>query len=89
MIGPSASSFKVTANNGWSAMIEIREDGDVIRATGSGQWTLREPEPFARRPFDAGFVLRGSRLYLTMVIGSGSSTRHIVKAVYERAWFGS
>lgn len=88
-IGQTASSFQVTANNGWSATIEIQDAEDVITATGSGRWNLRETISVSGAPFRADFALRGSRLYMTMLIDSGKARRQTVKAVFERPWLGS
>jgi hypothetical protein len=84
-----ASSLAVTANNGWSANIVADEKGGVTGATGNGRWSPRVNKAFANKPFNIVFIVKGSRLYMTMFIDAADGSRTAVKSVYERVWIGS
>ena len=87
-IDQTTSALTVTANNGWSATVVANRQDDLIAATGNGRWSSRS-KPLAGRAFSVDFVVRDDRLYMTMLVDSGTGTRRIVKGVFGRFWLGS
>jgi hypothetical protein len=81
-------ALTVTANNGWSATVVASQKGDLIAATGGGRWSSRS-KPLAGQVFSVEFIVRDARLYMTMLVDSGSGRRQIVKSVFGRFWLGS
>jgi hypothetical protein len=84
----AASELNVTASNGWSAAVEVREADSGATAAGRGQWSARGPASFASKPFNVDFKLRGERLYMTMVSELANGRKHVVRAVFGRPWLG-
>ncbi|MDB5633998.1 MAG: hypothetical protein JWR49_2853 [Tardiphaga sp.] len=78
----------MTASNGWSAAVEVREADSGATAAGRGQWSARGPASFASKPFNVDFKLRGERLYMTMVSELANGRKHVVRAVFGRPWLG-
>jgi hypothetical protein len=87
-IDQTTSALAVTANNGWSATVVANRQDDLIAATGNGRWSSRS-KPLAGRAFSVDFVVRDDRLYMTMLVDSGTGTRRIVQGVFGRFWLGS
>ena len=87
-IDQTTSALTVTANNGWSATVVANQKGDLIAATGNGRWSSRS-KPLAGKAFSVDLVVRDARLYMTMLVDSGSGPRRIVKGVFGRFWLGS
>lgn len=88
-IDQAGSGLAVSANNGWSARINVGRHVDDMAAGGRGQWNGAAGRGYAGRAFDAVFTLRGDRLYLVMTPDRSGGSRSTVKAVYGRLWFGS
>jgi hypothetical protein len=86
-IDQTTSALTVTANNGWSATVVANRQDDLIAATGNGRWSSRS-KPLAGRVFSVDFVVRDDRLYMTMLVDSGTGTRRIVQGVFGRFWLG-
>jgi hypothetical protein len=80
-------SFHVTANNGWTATLVSHESGGATQAGGFGNWSDRAGA-LAGKHFEVQFIVRGERLYMTMLVDIGNGSRHAVHAVFGRPWFG-
>jgi hypothetical protein len=87
-IEQTTSALTVTANNGWSATVVANQKGNLVAATGNGRWSLRS-KPLAGKAFSVDFVVRDDRLYMTMLLDSGTEPRRVVKGVFGRFWLGS
>jgi hypothetical protein len=83
------ASWAVTANNGWTARLVARPDGDAIRATGIGRWNSGLIGGFAGKSFEVDFVLRDQRLYMSMLVDMKNGSKRVIRGVYGRVWFGA
>jgi hypothetical protein len=81
-------ALTVTANNGWSATVVAKQNGDLIAATGNGRWSSLST-PLAGKAFSVEFIVRDARLFMTMRVDRGGGPRRIVKGVFGRLWLGS
>lgn len=88
-ISRAAEHLAVTASNGWSADVVETDGGDSISASGHGRWRSAGNTPLSGSAFTADFVLKGSRLYMTMRIDMKNGSRRVVKAVFDRVWLGA
>lgn len=88
-IDPGNASWAVIANNGWTARIMSRRDGDVTRATGIGRWNSGLAGGFAGKPFEVDFVLRDQRLYMSMRVDMKNGSKQVIRGVYGRIWLGA
>ena len=84
-----SSQLTVTANNGWSAVVEARETREAgTMAAGRGSWRAGTGV-LASKPFTIEFTLRGERLYMTMTNDLGNGRKRIVRGVFGRPWLGA
>jgi tetrahydromethanopterin S-methyltransferase subunit F len=83
------ASWMVTANNGWTARIIARPNGDAAGATGVGRWNSGLTGGFAGKPFEVDFILRDQRLYMSMLVDTKNGSKRVVRAIYGRIWFGA
>jgi hypothetical protein len=81
--------FRVMANNGWSANVEIRDAGSAAHASGSGQWQPRSSGAAPWLPFSVDFTLQDQRLHMTMTGEDQNGRKRVIKAVFSRVWFGA
>jgi hypothetical protein len=82
-------SWTVTANNGWTARVVARPNGDLTKAAGVGRWNSGLPGSFAGKPFDVDFALRDQRLYMSMLVDMKNGSKRVIRGVYGRTWFGA
>jgi hypothetical protein len=85
----AASDLLVTASNGWSANVIEADSDNSISASGHGRWTSSGNTPLSGSTFTVDFVLKRSRLYMTMRIDMKNGSRRVVKAVFGRVWLGA
>lgn len=76
--------LKVTANNGWSAVIQADRRGQALAATGTGQWQDTASAVYSNAPFDLAFARRGEQLHVLMLVKSNDGTTNAIKAVFSR-----
>ncbi|URK87601.1 hypothetical protein LP421_06570 [Rhizobium sp. RCAM05350] len=74
----------VTANNGWSAVIQADRQGQALLAAGTGQWRNTTSAVYSNAPFDLGFVRKDEQLYMLMMVKSDDGTTYAIKAVFSR-----
>lgn len=74
----------VTANNGWSAVIQSDRRGQALFAAGEGQWRNKTSAVYSNAPFDLGFVRKDEQLYMLMMVKSDDGTANAIKAVFSR-----
>ncbi|WP_426228075.1 hypothetical protein [Pararhizobium sp. DWP3-4] len=74
----------VTANNGWSAVIQADRRGQALLAAGAGQWRNVTSAVYRNAPFELGFVRRDERLHILMVVKSDDGTTSTIKGVFSR-----
>lgn len=74
----------VTANNGWSAVIQADRRGQALFATGTGQWRNTASVFYSDAPFDLGFARRGEQLHMLMMVKSDDGTTNAIRAVFSR-----
>jgi len=74
----------VTANNGWSAVIQADRRGQALFATGTGKWQNKASAVYRNAPFDLGFARRGEQLHMLMMVKSDDGTTNAIRAVFSR-----
>ena len=85
----AGSDLLVTASNGWSVNVVEADAAESISAAGNGRWMSSGNTLLSGSAFTVEFVLKGSRLYMTMRIDAKSGARRVVKAVFGRVWLGA
>jgi hypothetical protein len=83
------ASWAVTANNGWTARVSARPNGDTTKATGVGRWDSGLTGGFAGKPFEIDFAVMDQRLYMSMVVDMKNGSKRVIRGVYGRIWFGA
>jgi hypothetical protein len=83
-----SSQLSVSANNGWSAAVEVRETLTGTVASGRGSWGARAGA-YSLKSFSVDFTLRGERLYMMMTNELGDGRKRIVRGVFGRPWLGA
>lgn len=74
----------VTANNGWSAVIQADLRGQRLLAAGAGQWRDTTSAIYSNAPFDLGFVRKDEQLYMLMMVKSNDGTTNAIRGVFSR-----
>jgi hypothetical protein len=74
----------VTANNGWSAIIQADRRGQALFATGTGQWRNVTSAVYRNAPFELGFVRKDEQLHMLMMVKSDDGTTSTIKGVFSR-----
>ncbi|WP_068955712.1 hypothetical protein [Pararhizobium polonicum] len=74
----------VTANNGWSAVIQADRRGQAPFSTGTGQWQNKASAVYSNAPFELGFARRGEQLHILMMVKSDDGTTNAIRAVFSR-----
>lgn len=74
----------VTANNGWSAVIQADRRGQALLAAGKGQWRNVTSAVYRNAPFELGFVRKDEQLYMLMMVKSNDGTTSTIKGVFSR-----
>lgn len=70
----------MTANNGWTAGVQVDTDSAVLTASGIGRWKSTAGEPRAGKFFRIYLAVLGARLYIEM----SDSQKKAVIVVFER-----
>jgi hypothetical protein len=83
------ASWTVTANNGWTARVVARPNGDATKAGGVGRWNSGVTGVLAGKPFEVDFALRDQRLYMSMRVDMKNGSKRVIRGVYGRIWFGA
>jgi len=89
LIAPKSESLSVVANNGWSAVVGVQRIKEPLEAMGTGTWAPGKISTTAGRPFNVVFRLSRQRLYMSMRVEMEDGSRRLIKAVFERVWFGA
>lgn len=74
----------VTANNGWSAVIQADRRGQALFATGTGQWRNKTSVVYSNAAFELGFARRDEQLHMLMMVKSDDGTTNAIRAVFSR-----
>lgn len=74
----------VTANNGWSAVIQADRRGQALLAAGKGQWRDTTSAVYRNAPFELGFVRKDEQLYMLMMVKSNDGTTNAMRGVFSR-----
>lgn len=74
----------VTANNGWSAVMQADRRGHMLLAAGAGQWRDKTSAVYSNAPFDLGFVRKDEQLHMLMMVKSNDGSTNAIRAVFSR-----
>lgn len=86
--GRKHDTIVITANNGWSAEVDIQPNRRGL-ASGGGRWRAGTRSTYAGRHFDIDVIRRGRELGIAMWVNDRTAVREIVAtfrctAMHER-----
>lgn len=75
---------RVTANNGWFAVVETEGDGKSQTVRGIGRWKHGHGGSYSSAPFNIQLTLTDGQLYMNMTVPMANRPTRVIRAVFDR-----
>jgi len=76
--------LRVTANNGWFAVVETQEGGKSKTVRGIGRWKHGHAGSYSNAPFNIHLTLTDGQLYMNMTVPMANRPTRIIRAIFDR-----
>ena len=77
--------FTISANNDWTAALEIERYGPARYAFGEGKWRQRSG-PYSDKRFEILVTLRAGKLHMTMIVNEADGRTQTIEATFSKMY---
>lgn len=75
---------RVTANNGWFAVVETEGGGKSQTVRGIGRWKHGHGGSYSNAPFNIHLTLTDGQLYMNMTVPIANRPTRVIRAIFDR-----
>lgn len=76
--------LRVTANNGWFAVVETKGGGKSKTVRGIGRWKHGHGGSYSNAPFNIHLTLTDGQLYMNMTVPMANKPTRVIRAIFDR-----
>ncbi len=76
--------LRVTANNGWFAVLETKSGGKSKTVRGMGRWKHGHGGSYSNAPFNIHLTLTDGQLYMNMTVPMANKPMRVIRAIFDR-----
>lgn len=75
--------FTISANNHWTATLEVESYGPAKHAFGEGNWSLQSGS-YSGKKFEILIALRDGKLYMVMIVDRANGHTQTIEATFTK-----